>query len=183
MRVLTPRDILQAEFKRVWKGYSPEEVDEFLRRVVAEYEAVYKENQALREKVQALEEKVARYASSEAQISVTLEVAKQAAADVKAAAAKEAEATLQRARAEAEGIVARARRAAASEAQKLLEAKARLERFRERAGGLLHEFLEEMERWEVDVPSALEEVAAGSDSGAILAGDRGDEAGEGDERE
>ena len=36
--MLTPRDIHEAEFKRVWRGYDPEEVDDFLRRVVVEYE-------------------------------------------------------------------------------------------------------------------------------------------------
>ena len=53
--MLTPRDIHEAEFKRVWKGYNPEEVDEFLQRVVIEYEALYRENERLRRRIAELE--------------------------------------------------------------------------------------------------------------------------------
>ncbi len=164
--MLTPRDIHEADFKRVWKGYSPEEVDEFLGRVVLEYEKIYKENLALREKVEALEERVAKYTSSETQIAVTLEVAKEAAADAKAAAAKEAEATLLRARAEADQIIERARRVAAAKAQQLLGLQESVERFRSQASGALKSFLAEMDNWEIDVPDVIaQEVAAGDDPG------------------
>ena len=40
---ITPLDINNKEFKKVLRGYSPEEVDEFLDEVVESYEELYKE--------------------------------------------------------------------------------------------------------------------------------------------
>lgn len=161
--MLTPRDIHEAEFRRVWKGYSPEEVDEFLQRVVHEYETVYKENVELREKVKQLEERLAKYTSSEMQIALTLEAAKEAAADAKAAAEKEAQATLIKARAQADEIIARAARLAAARAQALIAVQENFERFRASAAGALKTFLAEMESWEIDIPEAVREVASAGD--------------------
>jgi len=64
--VLTPRDILQAEFKRVWKGYNPDEVDAFLHRVVGEYETLYRENERLRERIKELEARIDEYSRTSA---------------------------------------------------------------------------------------------------------------------
>ena len=51
---LTPMDINNKEFKRVLRGYCPEEVDEFLDQIVEEYEILFKENTALKEKLEIL---------------------------------------------------------------------------------------------------------------------------------
>ena len=45
---LTPMDINNKEFKKGIRGYSVEEVDEFLDEVVENYEEVYKENSRLK---------------------------------------------------------------------------------------------------------------------------------------
>ena len=42
--MLTPLDIQNKEFKRVFSGYSMQEVDEFLNLVIDGYEKLYKEN-------------------------------------------------------------------------------------------------------------------------------------------
>lgn len=103
--MLTPRDIHRAQFKRVWKGYNPEEVDEFLKRVVSEYEKVFKENIELKERIAALEKELSEYSAMEAQIGEALEMARQAAADTKAAAEREAASILKDARMRAEQLV------------------------------------------------------------------------------
>lgn len=41
---LTPMDINNKEFKRVLRGYCPEEVDEFLDQIVEEYEILFKKH-------------------------------------------------------------------------------------------------------------------------------------------
>lgn len=46
--MLTPLDIQNAVFHRSLRGYNEAEVDEFLDRVVVEYEQLYRENLALR---------------------------------------------------------------------------------------------------------------------------------------
>ena len=58
---LTPTDINNKEFKRGIRGYSVEEVDEFLDEVVESYEEVYKENSRLKESLSRVNEKLEHY--------------------------------------------------------------------------------------------------------------------------
>ncbi|MGE5507088.1 MAG: DivIVA domain-containing protein [Chitinophagales bacterium] len=57
--MLTPLDIQNAVFHRTFRGYSEAEVDEFLDRVVAEYEQLYRENLALKEQLASAREAAA----------------------------------------------------------------------------------------------------------------------------
>jgi DivIVA domain-containing protein len=49
--MLTPLDIQNAVFHRSFRGYNENEVDEFLDRVVLEYEQLLRENLALKEQL------------------------------------------------------------------------------------------------------------------------------------
>ncbi|MCI6277017.1 MAG: DivIVA domain-containing protein [Clostridium sp.] len=88
---LTPMDINNKEFKKIIRGYNPEEVDEFLDKVVEDYEALYKENANLKEKVAAMNERLEHYSKIEATIQNTLVLAQNAAEQAKSSAQKEAE--------------------------------------------------------------------------------------------
>lgn len=88
---LTPMDINNKEFKKVIRGYSSEEVDEFLDKIVDDYEALYKENAVLKEKMAAMNERIEHYAKVEATIQNTLVLAQNAAEQAKLSAQKEAE--------------------------------------------------------------------------------------------
>lgn len=88
---LTPMDINNKEFKKVIRGYSSEEVDEFLDKIVDDYEALYKENAILKEKMAAMNERIEHYAKVEATIQNTLVLAQNAAEQAKLSAQKEAE--------------------------------------------------------------------------------------------
>jgi len=46
--MITPMDIRNKEFKKAFKGYKEDEVDEFLDKVIADYERIYRENGELR---------------------------------------------------------------------------------------------------------------------------------------
>lgn len=131
--MLTPRDIHEAEFKRVWRGYDPEEVDAFLQRVVSAYESVYKENERLRQRIQELEKRLEEYSRSETQIDELIALAKKTEADVKeaaeyvkAAAEKQASSIVSEARVKAQKILAEAQ-------DRVRHDLARLERWREEA--------------------------------------------------
>ncbi|MFL0246729.1 DivIVA domain-containing protein [Candidatus Clostridium stratigraminis] len=88
---ITPMDISNKEFKKVIRGYSSEEVDEFLDNIAEDYEALYKENSSLKEKMLGLNEKIEHYAKMETTIQNTLLLAQNAAEQSKQTAQKEAD--------------------------------------------------------------------------------------------
>lgn len=62
MAALTPMDIETVEFKKTpFKGYSAEEVDLFLDKVIMEFEKIYKDNAKLQDKLDAREEVIKHY--------------------------------------------------------------------------------------------------------------------------
>ncbi len=88
---ITAMDITNKEFKRAIRGYSAEEVDEFLDKVAEDYEALYKENSSMKEKLGGLNEKIEHYAKMETTIQNTLLLAQNAAEQSKQIAQKEAD--------------------------------------------------------------------------------------------
>jgi cell division initiation protein len=88
---ITAMDITNKEFKRVIRGYSAEEVDEFLDKVAEDYEGLYKDNSSMKEKVSSLTEKVEHYAKMETTIQNTLILAQNASEQSKQIAQKEAD--------------------------------------------------------------------------------------------
>ena len=88
---LTAMDINNKEFKRGLRGYSVEEVDEFLDQVVENYEELYKENSRLMESLSRVNEKLEHYEKLEATIQNTLLLAQNAADQAKESSEKQAE--------------------------------------------------------------------------------------------
>lgn len=139
--MLTPRDIHQAEFKRVWKGYNPEEVDAFLHRVVGEYETLFRENERLRQRIQELESRIEEYSRTERQVEEALALAKETATDLKEAARKEAEATLKQARTQAQELLDDVRRQTQEASLRHQKLRQEVEHFRAGVGRAWEEFL------------------------------------------
>lgn len=105
---LTPMDINNKEFKRVLRGYSPEEVDEFLDEVVESYEELFKEKSKLEEKLAAASEQINHYSKIETTIQNTLLLAQNAADSAKETAQREADLMLKNANEAAQKILDRA---------------------------------------------------------------------------
>ncbi len=103
--MLTPLDIHQKEFKKGFRGYAEEEVDEFLDEVMKDFEGLIRENNALREELEGIQGKLQHYANLEGTLNNTLTVAQRTAEDVKAAARKEAEVLIAEAKSQGEQIV------------------------------------------------------------------------------
>lgn len=96
--MLTPLDIHNQEFKRSFRGYNEDEIDEFLDRVVKDYEQLYRENVELKETIDRLKTKVEHFQHLENTLHNTLVVAQETAEEVKLNAKKEAELTLKEAK-------------------------------------------------------------------------------------
>jgi cell division initiation protein len=99
--VLTPLDIHNQEFRRVLRGYSEDEVDDFLDRVVADFEALLKQNAELKEQVDDLRGRVEQYKQLENTLHGALIVAQETAEEVKQNARKEAQLIVREAEEEA----------------------------------------------------------------------------------
>jgi len=123
---LTPVDIYNKEFKRSFRGYQEDEVNEFLDHVVRDFEAALKENEDLRQQLSGIGERIEQYRKLEDTLKSTLVIAQQAADDVRAAAQREADVIVRDAQARAAEIVAGAER--------------QLREYQDQLGGLRHEW-------------------------------------------
>lgn len=89
--LITVADITNKEFKKVLRGYSVDDVDEFLDKIAQDYEAVSKENSNIKDKLKSIEEKVDHYTKMENTIQNTLLLAQNASDQAKENAKKESE--------------------------------------------------------------------------------------------
>lgn len=63
--MLTPLDIENREFKKSFRGYNVNELDEFLDDILEDYERVYKENIELKDKINVFSDQIRYYKSLE----------------------------------------------------------------------------------------------------------------------
>ena len=106
--MITPLEIQNKEFKRSIRGYKEYEVDEFLDKIIIDYEKLYKENLELKDKLEGAHHQLGKYKDIEETLKKTLIVAQDAAEDVRANAHKESELIMQEADAKAEEIIIKA---------------------------------------------------------------------------
>lgn len=150
---LTPLDIHHKEFRHSLRGYSEEEVDQFLDEVADEFERLFKENIDLSEKLEAAGEKLRSYTEMEKTLHNTMLAAQQSAEDIVGKSRKEAELLLRDAELKAKELV----HAALAEKQKTQGEFARIKQseddFRARFRALLEEHMRGIR--EIPVPSEV----------------------------
>lgn len=151
--MLTPREIHEMEFTRVFRGYEPEEVDAFVEKVVKGYEALYQENKELRERLKEKEEQLRKHEEQFVYTDEAIKLAKQAGEHLKEAAKKEADSIIQAARTKAEEIVAAAERETAAMKRRVAWLQHEESRFRQRLQQLFTEGLQMLE----EIPAAAME--------------------------
>ncbi|WP_371370901.1 DivIVA domain-containing protein [Sporomusa aerivorans] len=103
--MLTPLEIHNKEFKRSFRGYNEEEVDEFLDRVIKDYETLYRENMDLKETIERLNSKLEHYQHMENTLHSTLVIAQETAEEVKLNAKKETELIMKEAEIRAQKLI------------------------------------------------------------------------------
>lgn len=103
--MLAPLDIHNKDFKRGFRGYNEDEVDEFLDQVVKDYEKLYRDNIELKESVDRLNSKLEHYQHMENTLHNTLVIAQETAEEVKLNARKESELLVKEAEIRSQNLV------------------------------------------------------------------------------
>ncbi len=89
--MLTPMDIHDHQFKKSFRGYSENEVDDFLDKVVVDFERLINENERLKNQLYSTETELEKYRGLEKTMNDTLIVAQRTADEVISAAKKNAD--------------------------------------------------------------------------------------------
>ena len=91
--MLTPMDIHNKDFKRSFRGYNEDEIDDFLDKVVNDYEKLFRENDRLKEDLARAQKDNEQYQQLEQNLKDTLLVAQKTSEEVTSNARKNAEET------------------------------------------------------------------------------------------
>lgn len=151
---LTPLDIHNKEFRRSFRGYNEDEVDDFLDQVTRDLEALIRERDELRAELDEVKSRVEQYKTMESTLQNAIVVAQTAADDVKANARKEAELIIQEAKDEAERIIAAANARHRQILEEAEEAKRQYTLFKARVRALLVGQLELLDQADAEHPVA-----------------------------
>lgn len=103
--VITPMEIHNKEFGRKVRGYDQDEVDEFLDKIIVDYEKLYKENSELKDKLNLQNEKMEQYVKIEDTLQKTLVTAQKASEDIEKNARTKAELIIQDAQTQAKQLL------------------------------------------------------------------------------
>ena len=103
--MLTPIDIQKQDFAVKMRGYSADEVDDFLDMVGTDYEKLYKENIELKDKVTALQESLEQYKAMEGTLRDSIILAQNAAEEIKKNATERAENVINDAQIKASDVI------------------------------------------------------------------------------
>lgn len=98
--MITPMDIHNKTFSKGLRGYSEEEVNDFLRQIVTDYEQIYREHREMEEQMDQMKTKLANYEKISETMTNTLQLAKDTAENVKKNAKRNAEILIANAHAE-----------------------------------------------------------------------------------
>lgn len=89
--MITPMDIHNKTFSKGLRGYSEEEVNDFLHQIVTDYEQIYREHREMEEEMDQMKVKLSNYERISDTMTATLQLAKDTAENVKKNAKRNAD--------------------------------------------------------------------------------------------
>jgi len=101
---ITPMDIEQQEFTKSFRGYNEEEVDDFLDKIVKDYEELINENVRLNEEIERMQEKLKEFSEIEETLRSALLNAQKSAEEMKGKVESEAKIIIEKAELEAKAL-------------------------------------------------------------------------------
>jgi cell division initiation protein len=102
---ITPLDIQQQEFKKVFRGYDPHEVDAFLDLLKSAFEELILENNTLMDELKKNQAALEEFKEREKLIKETIMMSQKVSEEIKLNAEKEAEAIIAQAKVKAQEII------------------------------------------------------------------------------
>ena len=144
---ITPLDIRKQEFRKVFRGYDPAEVEAFLDMVADAFEKASRDTITLQERVESLETEIGRFRNIERTLQETLVAAQQAAEDTRENAKKEGDLVIKEAEIVAERAIEQARGQVSRIKAEIVSLKTQRDTFLARFKGILEgqqEFLKDL---------------------------------------
>lgn len=138
----TPNDLQNLSFKKTFMGYSEDQVNEVLDRIIEDYNAYIHENIELKDKTALLNEGLQHYKNIEEALQNTLLVAQQTSEEIKNNAYAKAENIIKEAEIKAQKIINDANQEVVKIKYEYEELKKRLHMFKSKAETLLLSQLE-----------------------------------------
>lgn len=158
--VLSPLDIHNKEFKRAFKGFQEDEVNEFLEQVMKDFELLIKQNRNYEKELKEKNDRISHFESIEETMNQSILVAQNAAKDIKENANKEADLIVQEAEKNANRIVNEALAQSREISSEIEDLKKRAKILRARLKLLIQSQLEMVEHddWDFLIDEAEEDV-------------------------
>ena len=128
--MFTPVDLETMVFRRGVRGYKTKEVQEFMRKLIVDYEKLYKDNIELKEALERQKALLKSYEQMEDTLKNTLYLAQGTADEIKASGEKQAEVVLREAQNRAEQMRLKVREEIQAELQELANLKQQVDLFR-----------------------------------------------------
>lgn len=160
---LTPLDIHNKEFGKTFRGYSEDEVDEFLDLIVAEFERLIRLNEGLSSDISGLESRVEHYKGLEETLKNAIVLAQKMSDDLKEAAVREADATKRQASADADRIRDEANLALKKSYEEIEAQRNRLMRFKVELRSFLQSALEMVDTGSAGILKRIDDLPGGAD--------------------
>lgn len=161
--MLTPVDIETIDFKKVALGYSQDEVDEFLDRVIVEFEMLYKENLKLNDKVTVLEEGLKYYKDLEDTLRNSIVLAEKTATETKQNASQSSDHIIKEAKLRANEILQDANKRLYDMEFQAMQMKKKYDSFKAKLKGLLIAELEFVNSSDFDIDEEARREEAAED--------------------
>lgn len=146
--MLTPVDIQNKTFEVKFRGYSSQEVDDFLDLLVKDYEELYQDNIALKDRVSVLANAVEQYKKMEDTLQNSIILAQTTGENIKKTATEKANNIVHEAELKAQSIVREANENLAELNGASSSAKMELENYKSRIKGICAGILEMLEKME-----------------------------------
>lgn len=154
---LSPMDIHNKEFNRTFRGYSEEEVNEFLDQVIRDFESLIKEKKQLEQRNEELQEKLSHFSNIEESLSKSILVAQETAEEVTTNAKKEGQLIIKESEKNADRIINDALSKARKISMEIDELKRRAATYQTRFRNLVEAQLEMLDNSDWDVLKDIEE--------------------------